>query len=240
MCVWQSNINPILGEHLGVNGSDQGAQEDVVLADMGKIAPEESQVWQDSRQDWYRVLGEIKTRDAVEWLVEEDLRGQHVLAALAHDMGTKAAKETFRQVFLKRETPHPVRDQEPMLGMVGVAEGIITIVVGKDASVALSRGNKASLSKQQLAGLLAPSGEPTVEKMLSPIEGDWEMNIGLGLTGAEARRVQAFIRSYRACFAFKLTELEGYKGKPVKIQLEDDYPVFSTSLQVECLGERRG
>ena len=68
----------------------------VVLADMGKIAPEESQVWQDSRQDWYRVLGEIKTRDAVEWLVEEDLRGQRVLAVLAHDMGTKAAKETFK------------------------------------------------------------------------------------------------------------------------------------------------
>ena len=71
-----------------------------------------------------------------------------MLAALAHDMGTKAAKETFRQVFFRRETPHPVREiQEPMLGMVGVAEGIIPIVVGKDASVALSRGNEASLSK---------------------------------------------------------------------------------------------
>ena len=134
----QSNISG-LGEYLGANGSDQGAQEDVVLADMGKIAPKESQVWQDSRQDWYHVLGEIKTRDVVEWLVEEDLRGQRVLAALAHDMGTKAAKETFRRVFFRRETPHPVRDQEPMLGMVGIAEGIIPIVVGKDALVALSR-----------------------------------------------------------------------------------------------------
>ena len=56
----QSNISG-LGEHLGANSSDQGAQEDVVLADMGKIAPKESQVWQNSRQDWYRVLGEIKT-----------------------------------------------------------------------------------------------------------------------------------------------------------------------------------
>ena len=70
-----------------------------------------------------------------------------MLAALDHDMGTKAAKETFRQVFFRRETPHSVRDQEPMLGMVGVAEGIIPIVVGKDASVALSGGNEASLSK---------------------------------------------------------------------------------------------
>ena len=48
----QSNISG-LGEHLGANGSDQGAHEDVVLADMGKIAPKESQVWQDSRQNWY-------------------------------------------------------------------------------------------------------------------------------------------------------------------------------------------
>ena len=62
--------------------------------------------------------------------------------------------------------------------------------------------------------------------MLSPIEGDWEKDIGMGLIGAEVRRVRAFIRSYRACFAFKLTELEGYKGKPVRIQLEDDYPVY--------------
>ena len=30
------------------------------------------------------------------------------------------------------------------------------------------------------------------------------MDIGMGLTGAEALRVQAFIRSYRACFAVKI------------------------------------
>ena len=50
-------------------------------------------------------------------------------------------------MFFRRETPHPVRDQEPVFGMVGVVEGIIPIVVGKDALVALSRGNEASLSK---------------------------------------------------------------------------------------------
>ena len=113
----------------------------------GQDSLEESQVWQDSQQDWYRVPGEIKTRDAVEWLVEEDLRGQRVLATLAHDMGTKVAKETLRHVFFRKETPHHVRDRELMLGMVGNAEGIIPIVVGKDASVALSRDNEASLSK---------------------------------------------------------------------------------------------
>ena len=78
LAVQQSNING-LSEHLRANGLGQGANEDVVLADMGKIVPEESQVWQDSRQDWYRVLGEIKTRDAIEWLVEEDLRCRNPL-----------------------------------------------------------------------------------------------------------------------------------------------------------------
>ena len=37
----QSNISG-LGKHLGANGSDQGAHKDVVLADIGKIALEES------------------------------------------------------------------------------------------------------------------------------------------------------------------------------------------------------
>ena len=64
-----------LGEHLGANGSGQGAHEDVVLADMGRIAPKESPVWKDSQQAWDRVLGEIKNRDAIEWLVQDELRG---------------------------------------------------------------------------------------------------------------------------------------------------------------------
>ena len=76
--------------------------------------------------------------------------------------------------------------------------------------------------------------------MVSPIEGDWEMDIGMGLTGAEAQRLRAFICStYRACFAFKLIELEGYKGKPVRIQLEDDYPVFRRPYKLS-VSERDG
>ena len=63
----------------------------------------------------------------------------------------------------------------------------------------------------------APPVEPNGEKMIPPIDEDWEMDIEMGLTGVEARRVRAFIRLYRACFAFKLTDLEGYKGKPVRI-----------------------
>ena len=62
-----------LGEHLGANGSGQGAQEDVVLADMRRVAPEESPIWKDSQQAWDRVLGEIKNRDAIEWLVQDEL-----------------------------------------------------------------------------------------------------------------------------------------------------------------------
>ena len=60
----------------------------------------------------------------------------------------------------------------------------------------------------------APPVEPNGEKTILLVGEDWEMDIGMGLTGAEARRIRAFIRSYRACFAFKLTDLEGYTGKP--------------------------
>ena len=75
--------------------------------------------------------------------------------------------------------------------------------------------------------------------MIPLVGEDWEMDIGMGLIGAEARRVRAFIRSYRACFAFKLTDLEGYKGKPVRIQLEDDLPVFRRPYRLS-VSERDG
>ena len=68
------------------------------------------------------------------------------------------------------------------------------------------------------------------KEVVLPIDKDWEMDIGMGLTCAEAQKVQAFIRSYTACFAFKLIDLEGYKGKPIRIQLEDDHPVFRRPL----------
>ena len=75
--------------------------------------------------------------------------------------------------------------------------------------------------------------------MIPLVGEDWEMDIGMGLTGVEARRVRAFIRSYRACFAFKLTDLEGYKGKPVRIQLEDDHLVFRRPYRLS-VSERDG
>ena len=84
-----------------------------------------------------------------------------------------------------------------------------------------------------------PSKEPIRDDVISPIDEDWEMDIGMGLTGAEARKVQAFIRSYRSCFAVKLTDLEGYRGRPVRIQLEDDHPVFRRPYRLS-LSEREG
>ena len=65
------------------------------------------------------------------------------------------------------------------------------------------------------------------------------MDIGMGLTGAKARKVRAFIRSYKACFAFKLTDLEGCKGKLVRIQLEDDHPIFRRPYKLS-ISERDG
>ena len=50
---------------------------------MGKVAHAGAQVWQDSQRAWDRVLGEMRTRDDVEWLVAEELRGQRVLAVLS-------------------------------------------------------------------------------------------------------------------------------------------------------------
>ena len=54
----------------------------------------------------------------------------------------------------------------------------------------------------------------------------WPLELGPHPTSAEAWKVRAFIRSYRRCFAFSLQDLEGYKGKPIHIQLEDDHPIF--------------
>ena len=125
-----------LGEHLGSNGSSQGAHEDVVLADMGRVALEESPVWKDSQQAW--------DRDAIEWLVQDELRGQRVLGALAQDMETEAAKEIFSQVFFRKETSYFVRTQEPMSGLIGIADGIIPVVAGEDASVASVESNGVS------------------------------------------------------------------------------------------------
>ena len=84
----------------------------------------------------------------------------------------------------------------------------------------------------------ALSGSPMVEKESTEFD-DWPLDIGPHLTGAEARRVRAFIRSYRSCFAFSLQDLEGYTGKPIHIQLEDDHPIFRRPYKLS-LSEKVG
>ena len=61
----------------------------------------------------------------------------------------------------------------------------------------------------------------------------------MGLKDAKARKIRAFICLYNACFVFELTDLEGYKGKPVRIKLEDDYPIFRHPYKLN-LSERNG
>ena len=85
----------------------------------------------------------------------------------------------------------------------------------------------------------APSKGSLKKEVILPTNKDWKMDIGMGLTSAEARKVRAFIHSYKACFAFQLTDLEGYKGKPVRIQLEDDHPIFRRPYKLSLL-ERDG
>ena len=72
--------------------------------------------------------------------------------------------------------------------------------------------------------MLAPSGNPSTKKETTEFD-DWPIEVGPKLTSAEARKIRAFVRSYRNCFAFSLHDLEGYKGKPIRIQLEDDHPI---------------
>ena len=51
------------------------------------------------------------------------------------------------------------------------------------------------------------------------------IKLGSHLVGAEARKIWVFIFSYHKCFAFSLHDLEGFKGKSIHIQLEDDHPI---------------
>ncbi len=118
--------------HLGAESSSQGAGSGMVFQHMSQVVHPDAKVWQESRQAWNKVLRGRKTRvgDALEWLVEDELRGQRVLAALAQELGNDDAKEVFSKVFFVKEAPHFV---------VGVGEQ-------KIASIALAKGNGASSS----------------------------------------------------------------------------------------------
>ena len=55
---------------------------------------------------------------------------------------------------------------------------------------------------------------------------NWPLELGFHLTNDDARKVQAFIYLYHKCFVFSLHDLEGYKEKPIYIQLHDDHLIF--------------
>jgi hypothetical protein len=58
-----------------------------------------------------------------------------------------------------------------------------------------------------------PSKGSLKKEVILLIDNNWEMNIGMGLISATAQKMQAFKCSSKAYFAFKLTDLEGNKGK---------------------------
>ena len=70
-----------------------------------------------------------------------------------------------------------------------------------------------------------PGGFPLLKKETTEFD-DWPLELGPYLTNAEARKIRAFIHSHCRCFAFSIQDLEGYKGIPIYIQLEDDHLIF--------------
>ena len=59
----------------------------------------------------------------------------------------------------------------------------------KIASIALEKGNGASSSNYQLQLVPAPIVESLGKNVILPVHKYCEMDIGMGLTGAEARKV---------------------------------------------------
>ena len=112
---------------------------------MQKIVHTDAKVWHDNIQAWEQVLA-IRVRDAVEWLVVDDLRGQRVLAALAQDICMEDVKDKFMQVFYARENPYLITKSKPIDDLVGVAnrDGLIGVTEYVDASLGLETGNGAS------------------------------------------------------------------------------------------------
>ena len=68
--------------HVGAKASSQRAMSVVPIV-TAKIAHLDAKVWLNSRQAWDQVIDKMRALDAVEWLVVDDLRQQHVLEALA-------------------------------------------------------------------------------------------------------------------------------------------------------------
>ena len=108
-----------------------------------------------------------------------------------------------------------------------------------DASIGLETRNDASSHYWQPEVVPAPSHGSLQQKKIIPGHSDWEMDIGMGFTGAKLQKVRAFIRSNRDFLTFKVTDIEDYKGKLVRIQSEDDHPTFKRPYKLS-LSEKEG
>ena len=117
----QRHRNGGLDGRLGAESSSQGAEGGTIFHEMSEVVHQDAKVWQESKQSW--------VGNTFEWLVQDELRGQRVLAALAQELGKENAKEVFKKVFFVKKTPAfgHVHDQ-------------------KIASIALEKGNGASSS----------------------------------------------------------------------------------------------
>ena len=81
-------------------------------------------------------------------------------------------------------------------------------------------------------------GSLSVERETTKFD-DWPLELCPHIIGIEVWKVRAFIRSYRRCFIFNLQDLEGYKGKPIHIHLEDDHRIFQRPYNLS-VSERIG
>lgn len=99
----------------------------------------------------------------------------------------------------------------------GGGDRTLIVIEGIDVCVVFDKGNGIHYCNQQPKMVPTPPKGSLKKEVILPIDNDWEMGIEMGLIGVEAWMVGAFIHLYKACFAFKLTDLEEYKGKPVRI-----------------------
>ena len=82
-----------LDGHLGVESSSQGAQGDITLNHISKEVHSDTRLWLESEEAWDTIFRGMTTREegSFEWLVEDELRGQRVLAALAQELRNEHA-----------------------------------------------------------------------------------------------------------------------------------------------------
>ena len=131
---------------LGADASGQGAKSNVPLVE--KITTSDANTWHDNQQARNQALEKRRTQNSMEWLVEDELRGQRVLGALAQNLGMEGATEKFKKVFLTKENPYLVTSPHSIDGTNVATNGgdSIGMAKGDDASIVWDKGNGISSS----------------------------------------------------------------------------------------------